>query len=1156
MAYPLLDGGPELYSKCSQALMDGLALRRLVDSVGFILATNAPAWGVLRIPVRPGKSNPWHGGFRWLAPWLSLLYCILSLQGATRSRLDLNGQWDFYPDVGEATLEAVTVKPGRIQVPGAWQAQGYGQPGGSIPSSVVGSDLTPAEYLRHNLTARCLYLRGFDAPSAWRGSRVFLCVRRVYRYADVTVNGVRIGEYEGFSSPFEFDISEALSFGQTNRLVIGVDNRARKDRDTVGMGNYFSNAGGFGGDVYLEARPPDRIHDVFAIPRIAASQALIRVTLKTVNSDWPAGIKISAEVAPWAPSGGAQVLAGNTQQTLPKGVNQEPTLDLPVPLAPLRLWSPDDPFLYVVTVRLSKDDQVLDEASVRFGMREIVAEGTKLFLNGKPIFLAGYGDDTTYPITGMMPWDKGTYVKQLRLMRSLGFNFVRHHSCTPHDEYFEAADEVGMLVQPEAGMAYDKFWPKAHGLFAKEWPHIVRAFRNHPSVWAWCTGNELCNSGGLPDRDTNSLALALSKPLTNGPLQTVVGEENGVYGPFGAFPTKSFRQSNYYRDVEVLVDGQSYNLLRGAVTSRVFKEGPNELGLKFISTRVGTVTRVRYFRVAEEQGSHAGHLWDKTGRELARVAFTNETASGWQEAALAEPVRIKPNETYVVSVNANTAYPATTPRGAEFSRQDALEMVEWAYHQAKALDPTRLVHASDGGVPQRWTDVVSSRGWEKYGPKPYLQHEYGNYTCSLPDFSLIPRLNGVIRPLTYERAQAYVKQHGLEAVYPRLYHSSLAMRADAQKQNLEAARLTDANAGYSFWLGIDFPESPEGCWDEGILNQLWEPKPGLTNGLTDITGPTVLVTTAGIESRSFYSDETKAVGLRLSHFGDLPLENARVVWRLRDGEKMLKDGELPSFSCGLGEVKPAGEVIIPALASDTPRFLTLECELRQGTRRVAKNAWEFYAYPRIARASPLAGVYSEAGPLPYATALSTNAPLPSDLRLLLTRGLKRERHGELLRAGNAAVLLLGTGGFKTLDKHSDYFLNAFGGAFGGIIEDHPVFAPIPHQGRLHLGLYQLIAGGRLLDAETMPAGLRDGSVVWGLGLTAWIATEKNLRRSALYCDVLTDRDLHLILCNLDLLADKPESRYVLAKTLDYLLTGKLVRTSTRLAAAELEVLLE
>ena len=831
------------------------------------------------------------------------------------------------------------------------------------------------------------------------------------------------------------------------------------------------------------------------------------------------------------------------------------SVDLPVDIPNARLWTPDTPHLYTARVKLLQGERVLDELSVRFGMREITADGRKLFLNGKPLFLAGYGDDTTYPLTGIMPWDKETYLKKLRLMRSLGFNFVRHHSCTPHDEYFEAADEVGMLVQPEAGMAYVKFWPKAHGLFAKEWPQIVRAFRNHPSIWAWCMGNELFLNE-LPERDTNSHAVALSQPIVSGPLQTIASEENGVYGPPGTFPTKSFKQSNYYRDVEAVVEGRSYRLLGQAETQRVFKEGPHELGLKFTSSRAGQLTRIRYLRVAEEQGTHVGRLWDGSGRELARVAFTNETASGWQEAVLAEPVPIKANETYVVSVNANTAYAATAPGGAEFSRQDALEIVERAYHQAKELDPTRLVHASDGGVPQRWTDVVSSGGWEKFGPKPYLQHEYGNYTCSLPDFSLIPRLNGVIRPLTYERAEAYVKKHQLEAVYPRLYHSSLAMRADAQKQYLEAARATDANAGYSFWLGIDFPESPEGCWDEGILNQLWEPKPGLTNHLPDLTGPTVLVTSVGIASRSFYNDETKTVDLRVSHFGQQPLDDARVFWRLKDGGTSLKEGELPAFSCGLGEVKPAGEVVIPAIPSDVPRFLTLECELREGNQRVTKNAWEFYAYPRIPRVAPLAGVFSEAGPIPGATELQPEQALPPDLRLLITRGLKRERHGDLLRAGKMSVLLLGTGGFKALDKHADYFLNAFGGAFGGIVEDHPVFASIPHQGRLHLGLYQLIAGGKLLDAEKMPFALRDGSVVWGLGLSAWIVTEKNLQRSALYCDVITDRDLHLVLCNLDLLADKPESRYVLAKTIDYLLGGQTAPRAKRCAAADLELLMQ
>jgi beta-galactosidase len=939
------------------------------------------------------------------------LLCADPALAASRPRLDLTGEWDFYPDVGDAALDTVTAEPGKILVPGSWQAQGYGEPGGSIPSSVVGSDTTPAEYLRHNLTARCLYVRNITVPGAWQRHRVFLCVRRVYRYADVTVNGTRIGEYEGFSSPFEFDVTSAMRFGQDNELVIGVDNRARPGRDTVGMANYFSNTGGFGGAVYLEARSVDWLQDVFAMPRIAASQVQLRVTVKTVKSDRPQGLTVTAEVTPWDPAGRPGSLVGKNRQPLPTTTAGEHTLDLPVALAPLRLWSPDAPFLYVATVGLLQDGRVVDERQVRFGMREITAEGRKLLLNGKPLYLAGYGDDTTYPLTGMMPWDKEVYLRQLRLMRSLGFNFVRHHSCTPHDEYFEAADEVGMLVQPEASMAYVKFWPKAHGLFSKEWANMVTAFRNHPSIWAWCMGNELFLHQ-LPERDANP--------------------------------------------------------------------------------------------------------------------------------------------------NANTANAANQPGTAAFTRQDALKIVERAYQQAKELDPTRLVHASDGGDPMRWTDIESPLAqpekWKAFTPKPRLLHEYGNYCCSLPDFSLIPRLNGVIRPLTYERAQAYVTKHNLEAVYPRLYHSSLAMRADAQKSYLEAARVND-NSGYSFWLGIDFPESPEGCWDEGILNQLWEPKPGLTEGLPDITGPTVLLTGAGIESRSLYGDEPKTVGLSVSHYGSQPLEKARLLWRLQDGETLLKQGELPAINCGLGEVKSIGDIIVPAVGSDVPRFIRLECELWQGPDRVARNAWEFHAYPRKLSATPRIGVYSEVGPIPGVAELKPAAPLPADLRLLITRALKRERHAQLLRSGKTAVLLIGNGGFKTISRRPGYFLNAHGGAYGGIMEDHPVFAPIPHQGRLHLGLYQLIAGGVPLDAEEMPAALRDGAVVWGLGLTAWISREKNLQRSVMYCDVITERNLHLILCNMDLLSDKPESRYVLAGTIDYLLSGTSNGIAKPCNNADLEVLL-
>jgi beta-galactosidase len=933
-----------------------------------------------------------------IARLLSALILVLSAGGvlsATRPRLDLTGTWEFYPDVGDASFEAVTKEPGQIQVPGAWQAQGYGKAGGTIPSANIGPGTSPAEYLRHNLMARCLYVRQVLAPPEWRGRRVFLCVRRAYRYTDASVNGKRVGEYEGFCSPFEFDITDALNFGQTNRLVLGVDNRPRPGRDTLGTGNLYGNWGGIGGAVYLEARSPVWLDDVFVMPRIGESLAVFRIQVK--NPGGASSLAVRARITPWSesdppasPVGAAQTPLAGAGAGAGTG---EVSLDLPVPIARLRLWTPEEPYLYVANVQLWSGTNVLDETRVRFGMREITAVGRKLFLNGKPLYLSGYGDDATEPITGMLPADKAVYRHRLSLMRSLGFNFVRHHSCVPHDEYFDAADEAGMLVQPEAGLAYTGFWGTGHRLFEREWPHIIRAFRNHPSIWAWCMGNELFLNQ-LPQRAAN-------------------GSDRGI------------------------------------------------------------------------------------------------------------------------------------------TRPQALELLERAYRQAKELDPTRLVHASDGGTPQPFTDVLSSGSGDQ-SAKPFLLHEYGTYCCSLPDFSLIPRLNGVIRPLTYERAEAYVREHGLAGVYPALLRGSLLMRAEAQKYYIESAKASGSNSGYSFWLGVDFPDSPEGCWDEGMLNQLWEPKPYLTNDLPDLNGPTVLLATAGLGRRSFYADQPEKAGIRLWHYGLEPIRQGRLIWRVKERDQVLRQGRESGIECGLGETKSVAEITVAAPNSEGPHFLTAEVELWEGTRRITQNSWQFYAYPRMA-GQPLPGVYSEAGPIPGATQIESEQALPEDVRVLITRALKRDRHKALLRRGHTAVLLLGTGGFK--ETRAGYFLNQYGTGFGGVIEKHPMFAGIPHDGRLNPGLYQLVAGGGLLDAESMPPCLRQGGIVWGLRLTGWISPVKNLRKVVQVCDVLADNRLHLVLCDLDLLSDRPECRYVLSNTLQYLLSSQASPLAQHCAADDLVSLL-
>ena len=83
---------------------------------------------------------------------------------------------------------------------------------------------------------------------------------------------------------------------------------------------------------------------------------------------------------------------------------------------------------------------------------------------------------------------------------------------------------------------------------------------------------------------------------------------------------------------------------------------PYELGMKFQSAKPGQITAIRYWKVASEAGTHVGKLWTENGTLLASVPFSDETESGWQQAALIPALNIEANTTYVVSVNANSTY--------------------------------------------------------------------------------------------------------------------------------------------------------------------------------------------------------------------------------------------------------------------------------------------------------------------------------------------------------------------------------------------------------------------------------------------------------------------------------------------------------------------
>jgi len=124
-----------------------------------------------------------------------------------------------------------------------------------------------------------------------------------------------------------------------------------------------------------------------------------------------------------------------------------------------------------------------------------------------------------------------------------------------------------------------------------------------------------------------------------------------------------------------------------------------ELGMKFRANTAGTITAIRYYRGSSETGSHTGRLWTTGGTQLASVAFTGESATGWQQATLASPLAIAANTTFVVSVNANVFYAATSNGLANVITNGAVSSVadgaNGVYIAPKATFPTQTFQNSN-----------------------------------------------------------------------------------------------------------------------------------------------------------------------------------------------------------------------------------------------------------------------------------------------------------------------------------------------------------------------------------------------------------------------------------------------------------------------------
>jgi hypothetical protein len=158
------------------------------------------------------------------------------------------------------------------------------------------------------------------------------------------------------------------------------------------------------------------------------------------------------------------------------------------------LWDEFDPALYRLTITLNSEG-IKDKKVLQFGMREIKANGNKLEVNGKTVYLRGDLNNCEFPLTGYAPMDVKSWRRIYKIAKAHGLNHFRFHSWCPPEAAFIAADEAGFYLQPEGPT-----WPNhgtslGDGRFIDQYVYdetnrIQKAYGNYASYCMLAAGNE------------------------------------------------------------------------------------------------------------------------------------------------------------------------------------------------------------------------------------------------------------------------------------------------------------------------------------------------------------------------------------------------------------------------------------------------------------------------------------------------------------------------------------------------------------------------------------------------------------------------------------------------------------------------------------------
>lgn len=391
---------------------------------------------------------------------------------------NLNGEWEYaIKPVGE--VEPATFD-GNILVPFA------------VESSLSGVQKEVGE--KNELW----YKRSFTVPAKWKGKDVMLNFGAVDWKAEVFVNDVLVGSHKGGYTPFSFNITPFLKGSGAQKLVVRVWDPSDKGYQPIGkqtsnpQGIWYTSVTGIWQTVWLEPVASNHITAVKSIPNVDANALNVTVGASTPCVTSIVEVKLLDKGAVVASAKGVQ------GQELRLGV-KNPTL-----------WSPENPYLYDMSITLSQNGKVIDQVKSYTAFRKISVEKDKngilrMCLNNKPLFHYGPLDQGWWP-DGLYtaPTDEAL-LYDIKKTKEWGFNMIRKHVKVEPARWYYHCDKEGILVwqdMPSGDMGnrwephkYNGGTDKERSVesvanYYQEWKEIMDLGVSHPSIVVWVPFNE------------------------------------------------------------------------------------------------------------------------------------------------------------------------------------------------------------------------------------------------------------------------------------------------------------------------------------------------------------------------------------------------------------------------------------------------------------------------------------------------------------------------------------------------------------------------------------------------------------------------------------------------------------------------------------------